>query len=63
MSEKHTSARQLYWSQMDPETKSKRMADIATKRQSKLTKAQRRAIAMKLVAAKRAKRKHKSSEK
>lgn len=59
MSEKHTSARQLYWSSMEPALKSKRMAAIAHARQRKLTTAQRRANAMKMVAARRAKNKHK----
>ena len=56
MSERHTAARQTYWRNMDPLTKSQRMRDLALIRQKQMTKKQKRDHALKMVAARKAKK-------
>ena len=56
MTEKNTLARKTYWAEMDPDVRSKRMREIAKKKQSKLTFKQKRDHAMKMVEARRKKK-------
>ena len=56
MSENHTLGRKKYWASMTPEQRSLRMADIAKKRQKKLTFKQKRDHALKMVKAREAKK-------
>ena len=55
MSERHVAARKKYWRDMDPIKKTKRMRAIAIIRQKKMTKAERSAHALMMVAARKAK--------
>lgn len=50
-------ARLAYWKDISKEERSKRMREIAKARQSKLTVAEKRAIALKMVEARRKKAK------
>ena len=56
MSENHVLGRKKYWASLSPEQRSARMADIAQKRQKKLTFKQKRDHALKMVAARNAKK-------
>jgi len=51
--EKIQSARQSYWAKMTPQERSQRMRAIALKKQAGLTFKQKRAHALKMVAARR----------
>lgn len=55
MSEAHTKARKSYWSNLPQEEKSKRMREIARKRQKGMTFKQKRDHALKMVQARRTK--------
>lgn len=56
MSEKNVTARKSYWANMDPVEKSRRMREIAKKRQSGMTFKEKRDHAMKMVKARQAKK-------
>lgn len=53
MSEKNIQARKSYWANVDPAERSKRMRDIAKKRQAGMTFKQKRDHAMKMVEARK----------
>lgn len=57
MSEKLSLARKAYWEAMDPEIKSARMRDMASKKQKNMSFKQRYDHSMKMVEARRSKRK------
>lgn len=56
MSEKHTIARQNYWASFTAEERSARMKEIAKKRQKAMTFKEKRDHALKMVAARMAKK-------
>jgi len=55
MSEKHLAARAEYWASVPKENRAALMREVAKKKQSKLTFAQKRAHALKMVEARRRK--------
>lgn len=56
MSEKNVNARKDYWAKMDPVEKTRRMRDIAKKRQSSMTFQERRLHSLKMVKARQEKK-------